>query len=83
MKVLGTARKERGIFTLPDELLKTADDALYEVLEVEGIILMIESPLDKERISCIQALAEESIKTHKKTLERLAKGRAAGNQSGN
>ncbi len=73
MKVLGTAKKEKGVFTLPDELLKTANDALYEVLEVEGVLLLIESPLDKERIARIGTLTEESIKTHRETLENLAK----------
>jgi hypothetical protein len=73
MKVLGTAKKEKGVFILPDELLKVANDALYEVLEVEGILLLIESPLDKERMKHLETLTKESIKTHRETLEKLAK----------
>ena len=58
---------------MPDEFIKVAKDALYEVVEIDGVLLWVESPLDRQRIERVKKLAEESIKTHRDTLVKLAK----------
>ena len=38
-----------------------------------SVLLWVESPLDRQKIERVEKLAEESIKTHRDTLVKLAK----------
>ena len=66
MKYLGVARKEKGQVVMPDAFQEAEEGKLYEVIEIGGDILLVPSPLDRER------LARKSIEEHRKTLEGLA-----------
>ena len=45
---------------------------LYEAIEIGNDILLVPSPLDKDRIARIERLTDLSIKEHRKTLENLS-----------
>jgi len=72
MKYLGIARKKKGQVIMPDTF-KEVEGKLYEVIEVGGSLLLIPSPLNRERLARIERLAQLSIKEHRKTLEGLAR----------
>ncbi|OGF67414.1 MAG: hypothetical protein A2Y62_02265 [Candidatus Fischerbacteria bacterium RBG_13_37_8] len=73
MKYLGVARKEKGKVLMPDSFDTEKDGKLYEAVEIGGDLLLLPSPLDKERLAQIQKLSALSIKEHRKTLKGLAK----------
>jgi hypothetical protein len=73
MKYLGVARKENGRLVMPDAFAEAAEGQAYEALDVGGDILLIPSPLDKDRLDRIRGLAKESIREHRNVLEKLAK----------
>uniref|UniRef100_A0A7V5XF09 Uncharacterized protein n=1 Tax=Thermodesulfobacterium geofontis TaxID=1295609 RepID=A0A7V5XF09_9BACT len=71
MKYLGIVRKENNILFMPEGFKEK--DKTYEALEIEGVIILIPSPIDKERLSHIEKLIDVSINEHRKSLEDLAK----------
>jgi hypothetical protein len=73
MRYLGVARIEGGRVVMPDGYQELAEASLYEVVEVGGDILLMPSPLDRERMIRIERLARRSIEEHRKTLEGLAR----------
>jgi len=73
MRYLGIARKEKGQILMPDALKELVEDEHYEVVEIGGDILLIPSPIKRERLARIERLARSSIRDHRKTLEELAR----------
>jgi len=73
MKYLGIARKEKDQILVPDALKELIKDEHYEVVEIGGDILLIPSPIKRERLVRIERLARDSIRDHRKALEELAR----------
>lgn len=73
MRYPGIARKEKGQVVMPDAFHAVTEGKLYEAIEIGNDILLVPSPLDKDRIARIESLTGLSIKEHRKTLEKLAK----------
>jgi hypothetical protein len=49
------------------------DETVFEAFEVEGIVVLVQAPVDRLRLSQIETLASQSIIDHRKTLEGLAR----------
>ena len=73
MKYLGIVRKENGILEVPDSFKNAAELPTYEAVQVGEDILLLSTPLDRERLKRIAELTESSIRNHRKTLEGLAR----------
>lgn len=73
MKYLGIVKKENGILAVPDTFKTVAEPHTYEAVQVGGDILLLSTPLDRERLKKIDELTESSIRDHRKTLEGLAR----------
>ena len=73
MKYLGVARKEKGQVVMPDAFKEAEEGKLYEVIEIGGDIILVPSPLDRERLARIEKLTHSSIEEHRKSLEGLAR----------
>ena len=73
MKYLGIVKKENGTLAMPDSFMDVAEPRTYEAVQVGGDILLLFTPLDRERLKRIEELTERSIRDHRKTLERLAR----------
>lgn len=73
MKYLGIVKKEKGAIIVPDTFNDIPDGQSFEAIEIGGDILFLPSPLNRDKLSRIQQLAEISIKEHRKSLEGLAK----------
>jgi hypothetical protein len=72
LKYLGIVKKEENRLLMP-EGFKEENNKTYEALEIEGVIILIPSPIDKERLSQVERLIDISINEHRKSLENLAK----------
>ncbi|WP_273334458.1 hypothetical protein [Dictyoglomus turgidum] len=72
MKYPGIVKKEENRLLMP-EGFKEENNKTYEALEIEGVIILIPSPIDKERLSQVERLIDISINEHRKSLENLAK----------
>ena len=72
MKYLGIAKNEKGHVLMPDNFVKMYDDKNYDAIEIDDTILLMRSPLDKDRLAKIEKLTEQSIQEHRTTLEGLA-----------
>ncbi len=73
MKYLGMVKKENGTLAVPDSFKDAAELHTYEAVQVGTDILLLSTPLDRERLKKIEELAESSIRDHRKTLEGLAR----------
>ncbi len=73
MKYLGIVKKENGTLRVPNSFNDVAENRTYEAVQVGEDILLLSTPLDRERLKKIDALTESSIRDHRKTLEGLAK----------
>jgi hypothetical protein len=73
MRYLGVARIEDGRVVMPDGAAELTEGQCFEAMEVGGDILLISPPLDRERLSHIERLANQSIDEHRKALEGLAR----------
>jgi len=73
MKYLGIVKKENGTLAVPDSFKNVAGIGTYEAVQVGGDILLLSTPLDRERLKMIDELTQSSIKDHRKTLEGLAR----------
>ena len=71
MRYLGIAKKQKEKITMPDGCEDLVKDIEYDALEINGRVLLIPSPLDREKMSLVERLADRSIKRHRKTLEGL------------
>jgi hypothetical protein len=72
LKYLGIVKKEENRLLMP-EGFKEENNKTYEALEIEGVIILIPLPIDKERLSQVERLIDISINEHRKSLENLAK----------
>ncbi len=73
MQYLGIVKRENGSLVLPDSFLELARRPTYEAIQVGGDILLISTPLDRERIKRISELANASISEHRSSLEGLGR----------
>ncbi|MBI5866533.1 MAG: hypothetical protein HZB38_18855 [Planctomycetes bacterium] len=73
MKYLGTARCDNGHVVMPDGFAAPTPGQTYEVVEIDGDLLLTLSPLDRARQARIDELTQQTIRDHRKTLEGLAK----------
>jgi hypothetical protein len=73
MKYLGIAKRQGSDLKMPDSFQDIAKTEVYEAIVVDGDILLLATPLDRERIKRIQDLTDRSIKEHRRTLEGLAR----------
>jgi hypothetical protein len=73
MKYLGIVKPENGKLTIPDSFVEVAQSQSYEAIQVGTDILLVPSPLDRERLKRIEKLASRSIDEHRRTLEGLAR----------
>lgn len=69
MKYLGVAKKKGSLLEMPFEF---GGAETYEVLELEGRIVLVPMPFEPMNIEEIERLAQETIEVHRKTLEVLA-----------
>lgn len=72
MKYLGIARTEHDHVLMPDGFEDIANGRMFEVIELGGDFLLMPSPLDRQRLDQVNALAKQSIEEHRKSLEGLA-----------
>ncbi len=72
MKYLGVVKRREDTLIMPDAFQDVAEQAGYEAIEIGGDILLLTTPLDRERLKRIEELASLSIEEHRDTLERLA-----------
>jgi hypothetical protein len=73
MKYLGTAKRQGSDLKMPDSFQEVAKTEVYEAIVVDGDILLLATPLDRERVKRIQDLTDRSINEHRRTLEGLAR----------
>lgn len=73
MTYLGTARLENGRVELPGSFHSAQRSTTYEAVDLGGDILLIASPLDRERLAQIEKIIADSIHANRKALEDLAK----------
>lgn len=73
MKYLGIMKQEHGQITMPDTFQTIELQQRYEVVEICGDLLLLPSPLDRQRLARIERLTKRSIVEHRKTLEGLAR----------
>lgn len=78
MRYLGIAEKRHDgqiILEGYGQAIKSAgnDDTVFEAFEVESVVVLVPTPVDRLRLSQIETLACQSIIDHRKTLEGLAR----------
>ena len=73
MKYLGIAKRQGSDLKMPDSFEEVAKTEVYEAIVVDGDILLLATPLDRERVKRIQDLTDRSINEHRRTLEGLAR----------
>lgn len=73
MKALGLAVKSENTINLPDQMVRAADAAQYEVFAVDGGFLLVPMPTDQPRLDAVLRLARETITAHRRSLEDLAR----------
>ena len=72
MRYLGVAKTSGCQILMPDKFQGLQHVDTYEVLEVEGHVILLPGPLDRERIARVERLARQSIQDHREALESLA-----------
>jgi hypothetical protein len=70
MKYLGIARHHKGNVMMPDNY-EAEEGREYEVVEIGNDIILMPSNQHKKRLESIEELAEDAIRRHRKTLEKL------------
>lgn len=73
MRYLGIARKEGERMVMADALREVKEGQTYEVVEIDGNLLLKPFPLKEERLTSVERLAQLSIHEHRQTLEGLAR----------
>ncbi len=73
MKYLGAVKREVNQLTMPDAFQEVAGGTSYEAVQVGDTILLMASPVDRERLRQIEELANRSIGEHRRALEGLAR----------
>jgi hypothetical protein len=73
MKYLGMVKRQGSDLKMPDSFQEVAKTEVYEAIVVEGDILLLSTPLDRERVKQIQDLTDRSIQEHRRTIEGLAR----------
>ena len=66
-------KKENGTLAMPDSFRDVAEPRTHEAVQVGGDILLLITPLDRERLKKIEDLTGSSIRGHRKTFEGLAR----------
>lgn len=70
MRYLGVAKKKGSVLEMPSGF---GDAETYEVLELEGRIVLVPMPFEPMNAKEVERLARETIEEHRKTLEALAR----------
>lgn len=78
MRYLGTVEKRHGGQIIlegygQEKITEEDDQTAFEVVEIEGAIVLIPAPADRKRLAQIETLASQSIHDHRTTLEGLAR----------
>lgn len=79
MKYLGIVKNEKGKMIMPDNFVKEVvslhgeEPLLYEAIEIEGMIVLMNSPINRNRLAQIEDLTQKSIQEHRTSLEGLAR----------
>jgi len=73
MKYIGIIKQENGYLTLPDVFRRFDVKKQYKALEIGGDLLLLSTPINRERLTLVENLAKTSIEDHRKTLEGLAR----------
>lgn len=73
MKYLGIMTHEHGRVTMPDTFHALELRERYDVIEVDGDVLLLPAPFDPQRLTRIERLTKCSIAEHRQTLEGLAR----------
>ena len=73
MNYLKIVKRQNCVLTMPDTFAEVAERRDYEAILVGGDIVLLPSPLDRERLKRIKDLANRSINEHRSTLEGLAR----------
>ena len=72
MKCLGLARVDNGRIVLPDGTTPLPEGRTFEVVDLDGDLLLTTTPLDRARLDQVDRLAQASISDHRTSLEGLA-----------
>lgn len=78
MKYLGIVKSEKDKMILPDNFVKEVvslqgeEPLLYEAIEIEGMIVLMNSPINRNRLALIEDLTQKSIQEHRTSLDGLA-----------
>ena len=78
MRYLGIVEKRHGgqiILEAYDRKKISEDDdqKTFEAVEIEGVIVLIPAPVDRNRLAQIETLTSQSVHDHRTTLEGLAR----------
>jgi hypothetical protein len=78
MRYLGIVEKKHGgqiiLEAYGQEKIKEENDqTTFEVVEIEGMIVLVQAPVDRKRLAQIETLTSLSVHDHRKTLEGLAR----------
>jgi hypothetical protein len=73
MKYLGSVKKEEGILVTPSAFSDVKNGQVFEAVEIDGDVLLVKAPLDKQSIERTERLARKVIDDHRKSMEGLAR----------
>lgn len=73
MRYLGIAKNQQGHVIMPDNFVANHHEETYEAVEIDDLIVLLRSELNRDRLAEIEHLAEQSIEDHRTTLEGLAR----------
>ena len=78
MRYLGIVEKRHGGQIIlesygQEKITEEDDQTTFEAVEIEGVIVLVPTPVDRKRLAQIETLANQSIHDHRTTLEGLAR----------
>ena len=78
MRYLGIVEKRHGGQIIlegfgQEKISEDDDQTTFEAVEIEGVIVLVQAPVDRKRLAQIETLSSQSIHDHRTTLEGLAR----------
>jgi hypothetical protein len=78
MRYLGIVEKRHGGQIIleaygQEKITEDDDQTTFEAVEIEGVIVLIPAPVDRNRLAQIETLTSQSVHDHRTTLEGLAR----------
>jgi hypothetical protein len=78
MRYIGIVEKRHGGQIIlegygQEKITEEDDQTTFEAVEIDGVIVLIPAPVDRNRLAQIATLASQSIHDHRATMEGLAR----------